>query len=114
LSETDKAPIVLAGEPQIVGHFTKAAQLQQLYGEALVLNPFSFSQAELHGKAVELIGSLLDTECEAVLDLANSRLGTAESTVTLRLEEVLVAARDGRVDAGDRGPRRRVVGTLRS
>jgi hypothetical protein len=95
----DEAPIVLAAEPNVTGHFTKAAQLRQLYGQTLVLNPFSFSEAELHSKAVELIRPLLDSECEAVIDLGNARLGTAEPTVSLRLEEVLIAARDGRVDA---------------
>ena len=95
----DESPIILAAEPNATGHFTKVAGLRQLYPETLALNPFSFSEAELRDKAVELIRPLLDSECDSVIDLANARLGTAEPTVSLRLEEVLTAAKEGRVDA---------------
>jgi hypothetical protein len=96
---SDDAPVVLAAEPQVAGNFVKLGQLRNLYEEALVLNPFAFKESELRAKAVAVLRPLLDAESEAVLDLANARLGTAEPTVSLRLEEVLQAAHDGRVDA---------------
>ena len=40
-----------------------------------------------------------DAKAAPVLDRIKARLGTAEPTVAIRLEEILAAARDGRVDS---------------
>ena len=94
----DPAPLVLVAEPEIAGHFRKLGKPTQLYEETLVVNPHGLADADLLAKVVELLRPLLEREIEGVLDQANARLGTAEPTVSIRLEEVLPAAYDGRVD----------------
>lgn len=95
----DPAPVVLAAEPQVAGHFRKLGQIPQIYEETLGINPHALADRDLHRKAVELVRPWLDSEVEGVLDQVNARLGTAEPTVAIRLEEILSAAYDGRVDA---------------
>ena len=95
----DPAPIVLVADPHVAGHFAKHAQLRELHPAVLHLNPFALSEAELHGKVVELMQPDLQSELDGVLDQINARLGTAEPTVAIRLEEILAAAQDGRVDS---------------
>ncbi len=96
---TDPAPVVLAAEPNTAGHFPALAHLPQILDEKLLLNPFAIPPAELHAKALGIMEPLLDQDAETVLDQVNARLGTAEPTVSLRLEEILMAAHEGRVDA---------------
>jgi hypothetical protein len=95
----DPAPLVLVAEPEIAGHFRKLGKPTQLYEETLVINPHGLADADLLAKVVELLGPLLEREIEGVLDQANARLGSGGPTVSIRLEEILPAAYDGRVDA---------------
>jgi hypothetical protein len=94
----DPAPIVLVADPHVAGHFAKHAQLRGLHPAVLHLNPFALTEAELHGKVVELMQPDLQSELDGVLEQVNARLGTAEPTVAIRLEEILAAAQEGRVD----------------
>jgi hypothetical protein len=95
----DKAPIVLAGDPRVTGHFIKVAHNDQILPDTLSLNPFGLDEGTLHRRAVELIVPSLDSERDAFLELARSRLGTAEASVAIRLDEILLAAHEGRVDS---------------
>lgn len=94
----DSAPLLLAAEPHVAGHFRKVAKLPTLYSESLVVNPFAFRPAELLARATVMLAPLLDADAEAVLEQVRARLGTAEPTVGIRLEEILARAREGRVD----------------
>lgn len=95
----DPAPLVLVAEPEATGHFRKVAKLPQLQSEGLQLNPHGLAEADLLKKVVALLQPVFDRELAGVLDRVNPRLGTAEPTVSIRLEEILPAAYDGRVDA---------------
>ena len=53
---------------------------------------------QLRNRVREAIGPKLQSELDTTLDQVNTRLGTAESIVALRLEQILHAAREGRVD----------------
>ncbi len=92
-------PIVLVAEPQAAGHFSKSAGLPDLLPEAVQVNPFALSDADLHARALAAIAPALEAEVDAVLEQVQARLGTAESTVAIRLEEILAAGLEGRVDA---------------
>lgn len=94
----DPAPVVLVTDPHVAGHFAKHAQLRGMHPAVLHLNPFALTEAELHGKVVELMQPDLQSELDGVLEQVNARLGTAEPTVAIRLEEILAAAQEGRVD----------------
>lgn len=95
----DPAPLVLVAEPEIAGHFRKLGKPAQLYEAGLLINPHGLADSDLLARVVELLRPVLEREIEGVLDQANARLGTAEPTVAIRLEEILPAAYDGRVDA---------------
>lgn len=95
----DTAPVLLAAEPKIGGHFRKTTRLPTLLGEGLVLNPHAFPLAELHQKALEAAGPQLTSQAEEVLQQIEARLGDAAPNVAIRLEEILAAAEEGRVDA---------------
>lgn len=95
----DPAPVVLVADPHVAGHFAKHAQLRGLHPSVLHLNPFALTEADLHGKVVELMQPDLQSELDGVLEQVNARLGTAEPTVAIRLEEILAAAQEGRVDS---------------
>ena len=95
----DDAPLVLVGDPNVAGHFAGHAHLRQLHPVQLHLNPFALSDTELRDKALEALAPEFAGELDAVLDQVNARLGTAAPTVAIRLEEILQAAQDGRVDA---------------
>jgi hypothetical protein len=96
---TDSAPIVLASEPKIGGHFRKAADFPQLLEESLILNPHAFHPSELQEKALKMMQPALETSVEDVLTQIEARLGDAASNVAIKLEEILAAAEEGRVDA---------------
>ena len=74
-------------------------RLRQMLPDALQLNPFAISRAELHARAVERMRPQLQAEVETVLNQVEARLGTAEKTVAIRLEEIIAAGHEGRVDA---------------
>lgn len=95
---TDTSPVLLAGEPEAVGHFRGLARLPNLQDDALLLNPFAFPQAELHARATAHMQPMLDEPLQRALEQVRARLGTAEATVGIRPEEILAAAHDGRVD----------------
>lgn len=95
----DPAPVVLVADPHVAGHFAKHAQLPGLHPAVLHLNPFALTEAELHGKVVELMQPDLQSELDGVLEQVEARLSTAEATVAIRLEEILAAASEGRVDS---------------
>ena len=95
----DPMPIVLVADPHVAGSFLQNAEIRQIHPRQVHLNPFALDNAELHARALDVIRPDLDAELEAVIDQLNARLGTAETTVAIRLEEILVAAREGRVDS---------------
>ena len=96
---TDAAPVLLAAEPRILGHFRKTVPLPTLMEEALVLNPHAFPPAELQRRALELLRPVLRIPTEDLLEQIRARLGDATPDVAIRLEEILAAAEAGRVDA---------------
>lgn len=95
----DPAPLILAAEPRTTGYFRKLAHnLHTLQEEGLHLNPFAFSEAELHARATALMAPALEQDLDAVLDRIAARLGSGERTVSVRPDEILAAAHQGRVD----------------
>jgi hypothetical protein len=96
---SDSAPILLAAEPRIGGHFRKTADLPNLLEDSLILNPHAFHPAELQRRALEVMRPDLETPIEDLVEQIQARLGDAASNVAIRLEEILAAAEEGRVDS---------------
>ena len=94
----DVAPVILVADPGVAGSFLQQVDIKQIYAQPLHINPFALTDQELHAKALEVIRPVLDTDLEAVLEQITARLGTGEPTVAIRLEEILAAGREGRID----------------
>jgi hypothetical protein len=94
----DTAPVVLVAESEVAGHLRKLNHWAELLPDFVSRNPAGMSGRSLHEAAVALLPSE-DAEAEPVLDRIRARLGTAESNVAIKLEEILAAARDGRIDS---------------
>ena len=95
----DAGPIVLVAEPQVAGHFIKAGGLPELLADRVAVNPFALADEEILNRALAVIEPVLRAEADAVLDQVQARLGAAERNVAIRLEEILAAGVEGRVDA---------------
>lgn len=94
----DTAPLVLAADPHVAGRFLQDVQIRQMHPQPLHLNPFAMTDTALRDAAMELLRPILSAEIDDFLDRVTARLGTAERSVAIRLEEILNAAREGRVD----------------
>jgi hypothetical protein len=89
-------PLIVAAEPEIAGHLRKF--LHRGPDETLIVNPFGIDERELVEKAGALLPSPERQALTDALDRINARLGSGDPKVTLRLEELVIAAHDGRVD----------------
>jgi hypothetical protein len=94
----DPAPVVLVAEPETAGQVRSLSAWPELLPDFVSRHPARMTDEELHAAALELLPSE-EQRAEPVLDRIQARLGTAEPTVAIKLEEILTAARDGRVDA---------------
>jgi hypothetical protein len=94
----DPAPVVLVAEPELAGQVRSAGDWPALLPDFVNHHPARMRDAELHAAALAVLPPQ-DAKAEPVLDRIKARLGTAEPTVAIRLEEILAAARDGRVDS---------------
>lgn len=92
----DQAPVVVVGDPQVAGHFIAQANLPQLVLEPVAFNPFSCPPSMLVEKAMERIDP--QQEPDAATEQMQARFGSGDASVSLRLEEILSAAAEGRVD----------------
>ena len=94
----DPAPVVLVAEPETAGQVRSLSDWPELLPEFVSRHPARMSDEDLHAAALALLPSE-EARAEPLLDRIQARLGTAEPTVAIKLEEILTAARDGRVDA---------------
>jgi hypothetical protein len=94
----DSGPVLLASYSELGGQLRSVASVPRLMDENLNVNPGAFDIAELHRRAVELFQPRLKRDRDTVLEQVQARLGTADPTVAIRLEEIIAAAHDGRVD----------------
>lgn len=95
----DRRPLVLVADPENGGHFRKLVRLPQLVEAGVSAIPDALSNEDLISRARAVVGAPYDAAVAEVLDRVNARLGTAESTVAIRLEEIVAAAHEGRVDS---------------
>lgn len=90
-------PLVLSADPEILGNYRALCSYKHLHEQAVATNPFAISPGELHARAYGLLAPRVRAPMEALRDLILARLGSAEPTVTLKLEEILHGAAFSRV-----------------
>lgn len=94
----DSAPVVLVAEPELAGQVRSMGDWPELLPDFVNRHPARMRDEELHAATLALLPSE-EERAAPVLDRIQGRLGSAEPTVAIKLEEILAAARDGRVDS---------------
>lgn len=96
--DADPAPIILAADAQNRGHFFKLAKLKNLVRDGLELNPDAFEPDELHRLALQQAAPLLLAARERAIEQFKVLLGNDDRRACLKAEEIVKAARHGRVE----------------
>lgn len=94
----DPTPIIIAADAQNRGHFLKLAKLKSIVPDALEINPDAFEPDALQRMALERAEPLLLEARRRALDQFNVLLGNNDPRASLKVEEIVKAARYGRVE----------------
>jgi hypothetical protein len=90
------APVVLAAHPEIRGHFREIARWGEIVPDDISENPDALAEPEFHHRAWACIEPIVASAPAERLDLLNARLGTGRAATAA--EDIIAAAREGRVD----------------
>jgi Bacterial archaeo-eukaryotic release factor family 3 len=91
-------PVVLAAGPEIAGQIRNLATRLNLVEPVLELNPDALAPEEIHRRAWEVVEPLFGAGRTEALDRFKSLLGTGDGKAATKPEEIVKAARYGRVD----------------
>lgn len=89
-------PVVLAAHPEIRGHFREIAGWKEIVPDGVSENPDALAEAELHRRARASVEPIVAAARTAALERFNSLLGTGKAATAI--EDIIGAAREGRVD----------------
>ncbi len=92
-------PLVLVADEEIQGHLRKETHLQGMLEHGVVTNPDALEPEDLHRRAYAVVKPMFESARRTAVERFNALYGdrgAAERTVT-RAEDVMVAAREGRV-----------------
>ena len=92
------APVVIAAQPEIQGHFREVAGWKEIVAEGLVENPDAERAEELRRKAYALIEPNQQVARQEALGHLRSLLGTSKGKATTKPEAIVRAAVHGQVD----------------
>ncbi len=90
------APVIVAANPEIRGHFREIAGWKEILGDGVDENPDALREEELHTSAYALIERKQSAARDAALDRLNTRLGSAQATT--KPDDIVRAARYARID----------------
>jgi hypothetical protein len=91
------APVILAAEPKIQGHFRELAKWKELLPEGILEFADAMPVEDLHRKALEVFAPLAEQHRAEALDRLMSLLGN-RGKATTETEEIIKGARYGRID----------------
>lgn len=90
------APVIVAANPEIRGHFVEIAGWKEILPDGIDENPEALRPEELHSGAYALIERKQSEARNVALDRLNTRLGSTQATT--KPDEIVRAARYARVD----------------
>lgn len=108
----DPAPVILAAQPEIQGNFRDIAGWKELCPEGIQDNPDAMSDDQLREKAWALLDPARDKSRGDAIGRLNGLIGTGNGKAATTPEEIVKAARDGRVERLFLLPGRPVWGKL--
>jgi Bacterial archaeo-eukaryotic release factor family 3 len=95
----DAAPLILAAQPEIQGHFRRVAALAMMCPDGISENPDAMQPENLHRRAYSLAAATAKAGQSEKLDRIKALLGSGQARATIRPSEIVQAAHRGRVDA---------------
>jgi hypothetical protein len=90
-------PVVIAGDPQVSGHFHTMSKLANLHEEAVEVNADALDEAELHERVLPLVQPMFGRARQAALDQLRALHGTGDARAVTSVPEIVKAARYARV-----------------
>ena len=106
----DPAPVILAAQPEIQGNFREMAGWKELHSEGIQENPDAMPDEALRDKAWALLAPGREKSRNDAIGRLNALVGTGKAATTP--EDIVKAARDGRVERLFLLPGRPVWGRL--
>lgn len=93
-----QVPVLLAAQPEIAGNFRKQSELNNLWPQHLDVNPDALDTDDLRRRAWELLAEEVEDDAEESIDHFNSLFHGSSPRAKTRPDEVVRAARWGRLD----------------
>jgi hypothetical protein len=93
----EQAPLVLVAQPEIQGHVRALAKTLSLVEGGVELDPEALEEGELHRHAYELVRPIFASGREREMERFTSLLGAGDARAATVPEEIVKAARHGRV-----------------
>jgi hypothetical protein len=91
-------PVIIAGDPQVSGHFHSLSKLPNLHSEALEVNAEALSPAELHKRTLPLVEPSFGRAKQSALEHLRTLHGSADARAIIEVADIVKAARYARVD----------------
>lgn len=95
----DPTPVVLVGDAETIGHIRQFGGLGPLLAGTVDANPDTLDHKQLHARAYALMQPQLDQARHEVASRFAALHGSADAHATGTIEEVAVAAQEGRIEA---------------
>jgi hypothetical protein len=108
----EPAPLILAAQPEIQGNFREMAGWKELLPEGIRDNPDAMSDDALREKAWALLDPARDKSRGDAIGRLNGLIGTGNGKAATTPEDIVKAARDGRIERLFLLPGRPVWGKL--
>lgn len=93
------APLVLAADDRLLGMLRKALKYGAVVEDAIREHPESLSPEALHARAYDRVRDRLDADRRVAIARFEARRGDGGAAMATRVEEIVPAAYEGRVEA---------------
>ena len=91
-------PVVIAGDPQVSGHFHNMSKLPNLHEEAVEVNAEALDAAALHERILPLVQPMFGRARQSARDHLRALHGSGDARAVTAVPEIVKAARYARVD----------------
>lgn len=98
LAKQRELPVVLAAQPEVQGHLRALNVISTLIDQGVSENPDALDEADLHRLACAAVEPLREADRARRYDELNMRLGDGNGQASTILDDIVRAARYGRID----------------
>lgn len=95
---SSQSPVVLAGDPDIQGHFRNLSHIRALLPEGILADPDGIGESEVHRRAYELVRPHLEVARREALEQFLALYGDGGERASILPGEIVKASRYSRVD----------------